>query len=70
MRISNDRLQELKSLLKKNYNLELSDEEAQQAGLAIIHFVELKQWAKNRQIVQSNGDYNGNKRDGKKIIHR
>lgn len=39
MRISNERIQALKLLLKEQYDLEYTDEQAQEAGLAIMRFV-------------------------------
>lgn len=38
MRLSKQRIQELKKLLKEQTGKDYSDEEAQQAGLAIIRF--------------------------------
>lgn len=42
MRIPPTRIEELKMLLKKHYNLDYDDEQAQQAGRAILKFVGLK----------------------------
>ena len=43
MRLSKERIKELKVILREHSGLEYSDEEAQQAGLAILRFVVAKQ---------------------------
>ncbi len=43
MRLSSERIQELQVLLKKHFGLEYTDEQAQQAGLAILRFSITKQ---------------------------
>jgi hypothetical protein len=43
VRISPERLQELKKLLKEQTGKDYSDEEAQEAGLAIMRFVVVKE---------------------------
>lgn len=48
-RISNKRLRELKQLLKKQTGKDYSDEEAQEAGMAIIRFVITKEQRKQEQ---------------------
>jgi hypothetical protein len=52
MRLSNERIKELQKILKDECGLELSDEEAQQAGLAIMRFVLVKETRK-REIEKS-----------------
>lgn len=39
MRLSDERIKELQSLLKELYGLDLSTEQAQEAGLSIMRFV-------------------------------
>ena len=46
MRLSNERIKELQKILQDECGLELSDEEAQQAGLAIMRFVLVKETRK------------------------
>lgn len=43
MRLSPERIKELQKLLKELYNLGYTDEEAQEAGLAIMRFVLVKE---------------------------
>ncbi|PKL30802.1 hypothetical protein CVV43_05360 [Candidatus Saccharibacteria bacterium HGW-Saccharibacteria-1] len=42
MRISHEKIKELQKLLKEQTGLNYTDEEAQEAGLAIIRFVIIK----------------------------
>ena len=49
MRLSNERIKELQKILKDECGLELSDEETQQAGLAIMRFVLVKE-TRNREL--------------------
>jgi hypothetical protein len=42
MRLSDERIKELKILLKELYGLDYASEQAQEAGLAIIRFVIVK----------------------------
>lgn len=42
MRLSDERIKELKVLLKELYGLDYTDEQAQEAGLAIMRFVIVK----------------------------
>lgn len=52
MRISSQRIEELKMLLKKHYNLDYDDEQVQQAGRAILKFVGLKLYQQiNEEVV-------------------
>jgi len=43
MRLSKERIQELQKLLKEQTGKDYTDEEAQQAGLAIMRFVAVKE---------------------------
>lgn len=51
MRISPERIKELQRLLKQHHGVEYSDEEAQQAGIAIIRFAVAK---KQRELELAN----------------
>ena len=42
MKLSDERIKELKALLKRLYGLNYTDEQAQEAGLAIMRFVIVK----------------------------
>lgn len=42
MRLSTERIKALQALLKELYNLDYSEEQAQEAGLAIMRFVVAK----------------------------
>lgn len=42
MRLSKSRVQDLKKILKSEHGLDMTDEEAQQAGLAILSFTAAK----------------------------
>jgi hypothetical protein len=46
MRLSDERIKELQKILLDECGLELTDEEAQQAGLAIMRFVLVKETRK------------------------
>ena len=43
MRLSQERIKALQKLLKEQFDLDYTDEEAQQAGLAIMRFVIAKE---------------------------
>lgn len=43
MRLSQERIKALQKLLKEQFDLDYTDEEAQQAGLAIMRFVVAKE---------------------------
>ena len=58
MKLSTERINHLKLLLKEQYGLEYSDEQAQEAGLAIIRFVAVK--AKREYELTKEGNTNGN----------
>ena len=49
MRLSKERIKELQKLLKEQTGKDYSDEEAQEAGLAIIRFVIAKE-QRNREL--------------------
>lgn len=46
VRLSQERIKALQKLLKEQFNLDYTDEEAQQAGLAIMRFVIAKEQRK------------------------
>jgi hypothetical protein len=46
MRLSKERINQLQILLLKTYNLDLSDEETQEAGLSIMRFILAKHFRK------------------------
>ena len=56
MRLSNERIKALQALLKELHGLELTDEQAQQAGLQIMRFVIAK--AQRQQELTKNKGYN------------
>lgn len=58
MKLSTELINSLKLLLKEQYDLEYSDEQAQEAGLAIIRFVAVK--AKREYELTNEGKTNGN----------
>jgi hypothetical protein len=61
MRISPERLQTLKALLKEQCGLEYTDEQAQEAGMAILRFVAAKRQRSDAQAkdLYRNGEKNG-----------
>ena len=58
MKLSTELVNSLKLLLIEQYGLEYSDEQAQEAGLAIIRFVAVK--AKREYELTNEGNTNGN----------
>ena len=58
MKLSTELINSLKLLLKEHYGLEYSDEQAQEAGLAIIRFVAVK--TKREYELTNKGKTNGN----------
>lgn len=50
MRLSNERIESLQALLRKKYGLELSTEQKQEAGMAIMRFVIAKARRKKELI--------------------
>jgi hypothetical protein len=61
MRLSDERIKELKRLIKQEFGLDYTDEQAQEAGLAIMRFVLAKEQRKKE--LRSRGP--GNKKDGR-----
>lgn len=57
MRLSSERIKSLQALLKKLYGLDYTDEQAQEAGVAIMRFVTAKaqrqQQLRNRKELAS-----------------
>lgn len=61
MRLSDERIKELKVLLKELYGLDYTDEQAQEAGLAIMRFVIVKtqrQRELTNKKMEMNDEYN------------
>lgn len=50
MRLSNSRVRALKKLLKTEYGIDMTDEEAQQTGLSIMRFTAAKLQRNPRQL--------------------
>lgn len=59
MRLSKERINALQKLLKDEFNIDYTDEEAQQAGLAIMHFAIAKE--RRKQEVQETSKPKGGK---------
>lgn len=53
MRLSPEHIQELQKLLKEQFNFDYTDEQTQEAGLAIMRFMLAKQRRKQEVTVQS-----------------
>ena len=53
MRISENRIEELKRILKTHYNLDYDNEQAQQAGRSILKFVGLKIYQQSTKEVKN-----------------
>jgi len=58
MRLSNERIKALQALLKELHGLELTDEQAQQAGLRIMRFVIAKA-QRQQELTEKEGNNNG-----------
>ena len=61
MKLSDERIKELKALLKRLYGLNYTDEQAQEAGLAIMRFVIVKtqrQRELTNKKMEMNDEYN------------
>jgi hypothetical protein len=56
MKLSQERINELKKLLKEQFDLEYTDEQAQEAGLAIMRFVVAKEQQKNTKSRGNDGN--------------
>jgi hypothetical protein len=54
MRLSNERIKTLQLLLKELYGLDYTDEQAQEAGMAIMRFVIAKAQRKHKLLEQRN----------------
>ena len=57
MRLSTERIKALQDLLKEQFGLVYTDEEAQQAGLAIMRFVVAKQQRANKLTISEESKY-------------
>jgi hypothetical protein len=58
MRLSNERIKALQALLSKLHGLELTDEQAQEAGIAIMRFTFAK--AQKQQELTDNKEVSNN----------
>lgn len=56
MRLSTKSINDLQALLKELFGLELSDEQAQEAGLAIMRFVAAKA-QREQQLIKRKDDH-------------
>lgn len=59
MRLSSERIKALQALLRELHGLELSDEQAQEAGLAIMRFVLAKAQIQQELANKMEGNSNG-----------
>ena len=59
MRLSNERIKSLQILLHYKYGLELTNEEAQKAGMAIMRFV-LAKAQREQELTNKEGDVHEN----------
>jgi len=67
MRIPPKRIEELQTILKRHYNIDFDNEQAQEAGRAILKFVGLKFYQQLHRDKLQNGNGNGRqKRSTKK----
>lgn len=57
MRINHERIKALQLLLKDQYGLEYSDEQAQEAGMAIMRFLIAKAQHKSQQHSKEDKNY-------------
>ena len=55
MRLSDERIKKLQALLKELYGLDLSAEQAQEAGLSIMRFV-LAKTQRQQQLAKKKGE--------------
>ena len=58
MRLSNERIKALQALLKELYGLDYSDEQAQEAGLAIMRFMVVKS-QRQKELTKNKGKVHG-----------
>jgi hypothetical protein len=61
MRLSNERIKSLQALMREKYGLELTDEQAQEAGFAIMRFVIAKAQRKQELIKLMENNYGQSK---------
>lgn len=59
MRLSSERIKALQALLRELHGLELTDEQAQEAGLAIMRFVLAKAQIQQELANKTEGNNNG-----------
>ncbi|MBX6334740.1 hypothetical protein IRY61_05405 [Candidatus Saccharibacteria bacterium] len=64
MRLSNERIKSLQALMRKKHGLELTDEQAQEAGFAILRFVIAKA-QREQELTKSEGNNYGKPSDTK-----
>ena len=57
MRLSNERIKSLQALLREKYGLELTDEQTQEAGFAIMRFVIAKAQREKELIKEMENNY-------------
>lgn len=69
MRLSTERIKELQALLKELCGLELSDEQAQEAGLQIMRFAAAKA-QRQQELTKNKGNSHGQVRRANKAIAR
>ena len=58
MRLSNERIKSLQALMREKHGLELTEEQAQEAGMAIMRFVIVKA-QRRRELAKKKGNRNG-----------
>jgi hypothetical protein len=58
MRLSNERIKALQALLKELYGLDYTDEQAQEAGMAIMRFMVVKT-LRQKELTKNKGKFNG-----------
>ena len=58
MRLNNERIKALQTLLKELCSLELTDEQTQEAGLQIMRFVAVKA-QREKELTNNKGDDDG-----------
>ena len=57
MRLSNERIKSLQALMREKYGLELTDEQTQEAGFAIMRFVIAKAQREKELIKEMENNY-------------
>lgn len=58
MRLSEERIKSLKALMREKHGLELTNEQAQEAGMAIMRFVIVKT-QRQRELAKKKGNDDG-----------